>query len=286
MHTAMGLAERAFNAVPVVGGILSFFTGTAKDALTDKKFENIALQLDGLKDGLNSLANSVGEALDGLRGEMAEALEKMGAKHDQLEQFTKAFKSEQEKVNQKVQQQIKHLQEKIVEHDKKIKDHNEKIFAQQIKIEDVRGEFKDQIRTTNTNLENLRKEQQETQQDLEKYKHQIGEKTAQTEQAFEDLEADYTRRNKIIETQINDNEEQLADFQENLSNVEFQQKILTVEHQEFVETLEEQVSLTHEQKKRLDLVVEEIADIEEEFNQKITRLQKSQLDQDEKISGK
>ncbi|CAG8801781.1 24309_t:CDS:1, partial [Racocetra persica] len=283
LNTGLGLMEKGLNAIPVVGGFFSFLTGTAKDALTDKKFENLAKEISGLKEGLNSLADSVGEALDGLRGEMTEALEAMGARQDQLEQFTKAFKDEQEKLNQKFQQQIDEINETLKEHEKKIRDNAEKIFKEQIKLEDVRSEFKDQIRVTNTNLDNLRKEQEETKHDFEKYKHQINEKTAKTEQSFEDLQADYTRRNRIIETQIKDNEEQLGEFQENLANVEFQQKKLNLEHQEFAESLEEQINLSYEQRKRLDLVVNEIEDIQEEFHQKINRLQQTQLDQDEKI---
>src|SRR6185503_12245034 len=153
LHTGLGLMERGLNAVPVVGGFFSFLTGTAKDALTDKKFEEIANQIQGVKEGLNSLADAMGEALDGLRGEMAEALEAMGARQDQLEQFTKAFQAEQNKINQKVQNQIKQINEKLAEHDKKIKDNAEKIFKEQIKLEDVRSELKDQIRVTNTNIE-------------------------------------------------------------------------------------------------------------------------------------
>ncbi|CAG8568839.1 13101_t:CDS:10 [Ambispora leptoticha] len=203
LHTGLGLMERGLNAIPLVGGFFSFLTGTAKDALTDQKFEEIANQIQGVKEGLNSLADAVGEAIDGLRGEMQEALEAMGARQDQLEQFTKAFKEEQDK-------------------------------------------------------------------DFEKYKHQINEKTAKTEQAFEDLQADYTRHNKILETQIKDNEEQLSEFQENLANVESEQKKLNLEHQELAETLEEQVNLAYQQKQRLDFVVNEIEEIEEQFNQRIT----------------
>src|SRR5207248_6645645 len=144
-----------------------------------------------LEKGLENLANSVGEALDGLRGEMEEALGELGAKHDQLEQFTKAFQAEQNKVNQKVQQRIENIQDTLKEHDKKIKDNSEKIFKEQIKLQDIRSELKDQIRVTNTNIENLRKEQEETKHDFEKYKHQINEKSTKTEQAFDDLQADY-----------------------------------------------------------------------------------------------
>src|SRR6185437_12302879 len=146
--------------------------------------------------------------------------------------------AEQEKVNQQVQKNIENINETLKEHDKKIRDNAEKIFKEQIKLEDVRSELKDQIRVTNTNIDNLRKEQEETKHDFEKYKHQINEKTAKTEQAFDDLQADYTRRNKILETQIKDNEEQLGEFQEDLANVEYQQKKLSLEHQEFAETLE------------------------------------------------
>src|SRR6266498_3690685 len=90
LHTGLGVLERGLNAIPGIGGALSFLTGTAKDALTDKKFENMALEIQGVKEGLNSLRDAVGEAIDGLRGEMAEALEAMGARQDELEAFTKA----------------------------------------------------------------------------------------------------------------------------------------------------------------------------------------------------
>ncbi|CAI2183034.1 2347_t:CDS:10 [Funneliformis geosporum] len=283
LHTGLGLMERGLNALPVVGGFFSFITGTAKDALTDKKFEEMANQIQGVKEGLNSLADAVGDALDGLRGEMAEALEAMGARQDQLEQFTKAFQAEQNKVNQQVQKKIENLEETLKEHEKKIKDNSEKIFKEQIKLEDVRSEIKDQIRVTNTNIENLRQEQEEVKYDFEKYKHQINEKSAKTEQVFDDLQADYTKRNKIIETQIHDNEEQLSEFQENLSNVNFQQKKLNLDYQELAEDLEEQVNLAREQKTRLDFVVNEIDDIQEEFNQKINRITQSQLAQEEKV---
>ncbi|CAG8597910.1 9170_t:CDS:10 [Ambispora gerdemannii] len=283
LHTAIGLAERAVSSIPLIGNALSFGLGTAKDALLDAKLETLSKNIQGLKDGLENLANSTAQALDGLRGEMQEALEAMGARQDQLEQFTKAFQAEQEKVNQQVQKNIENIEETLQEHEKKIKDNSEKIFKEQIKLEDVRGELKDQIRVTNTNLDNLRKEQSETKQDFEKYKHQINEKTVKTEQAFEDLQADYTRHNKILETQIKDNEEQLSEFQENLANVEYEQKKLNLEHQELAETLEEQVNLAREQKNRLDLVVNEIEEIEEEFNQRISKIQREQLEQEEKI---
>ncbi|CAG8840665.1 8600_t:CDS:2 [Gigaspora margarita] len=283
LHTAIGLAERAVSSIPLIGKALSFGLGTAKDALLDAKLETLSKNIQGLKDGLENLANSTAQALDGLRGEMEEALGELGARQDQLEQFTKAFQAKQENVNQQVQKNIENINENLKEHEKKINDNAQKIFKEQIKLEDVRSEFKDQIRITNTNLDNLRKEQEETKHDFEKYKHQINEKTVKTEQAFEDLQSDYTRRNKIIETQIKDNEEQLGEFQENLANVEFQQKKLNLEHQEFAESLEEQINLSYEQRKRLDLVVNEIEDIQEEFNTKINRLQQSQLDQDEKI---
>jgi len=283
LHTGLGVLERGLNAIPLVGGFMSFLTGTAKDALTDKKFEDMAKEISGVKEGLNSLRDAVGEALDGLRGEMAEALEAMGARQDQLEQFTKAFQAEQNKINQKVQKQIEKIEETLKEHEKKIKDNSEKIFKEQIKLQDVRSELKDQIRMTNTNVENLRKEQEETKHDFEKYKHQINEKTAKTEQAFDDLQADYTRRNKIFETQIHDNEEQLGEFQENLANVGFQQKKMNLDYQQLAEDMEEQANFAREQKVRLDFVVNEIDEIHEEFNAKINRITQSQLEQEEKV---
>ena len=38
LHTGLGLAERALNSIPFVGGFFSFLTGTAKDALTDQNY--------------------------------------------------------------------------------------------------------------------------------------------------------------------------------------------------------------------------------------------------------
>lgn len=245
--------------------------------------DELASRMDGFEKGLESLANHMGKALDGLRGEMQEALEGMGAEMNEIKECLAEFTKAQSRVNEKVQQQIKQIHDKLKDHDKDIQDNKEKTFKQAVKLDDVRNELKDQIRMTNTNVENLRKEQAETKNDFEKYKHQINEKTAKTEQAFDDLQSDYTRRNKIIETQINDNYEQLGEFQEDLANVEYQQKKLNQDYQEMSETLEEQVSLAYEQKRRLDTVVNEIDEIHEEFNAKINRLTQSQLEQDEKI---
>jgi chromosome segregation ATPase len=59
--------------------------------------------------------------------------------------------------------------------------------------------------------------------------------------------------------------------------------MLNLQHQEFAESLEEQINLAREQKNRLDLVAHEVEEIQEEFHQKLDRITKSQIEQDEKV---
>lgn len=112
-----------------------------------------------------------------------------------------------------------------------------------MKLNSLRDEFKDQIKETKVEIKNLRQEQEELAQDQEKFKAKVEERSARTEQAFEDLESDYTRRNKIIDTKIAENEERLDDYAEGLVNVEYQQKMMNVQQEEILEELETQNDL-------------------------------------------
>ena len=50
----MGVAEKAVSSIPLVGNLLSFGLGTAKDALLDAKIEDLSKNIEGL----DNLANS------------------------------------------------------------------------------------------------------------------------------------------------------------------------------------------------------------------------------------
>ena len=157
MHTALGITEKAVNAIPFIGGALSFFFGTGKDALLDAKIEELSTNIGKLQEGLQSLADSVGQALNSLQEEMRRGFEELGARQDQLEGMMVAFAQEQDKINRGIQQKISDIQDKLTEHEKKLQVHRDQIFSNQIKIEDTKAELKDKIRVAETNLENFRK---------------------------------------------------------------------------------------------------------------------------------
>ena len=209
----------------------------------DQKLEALSTNINLVKEGLETLADATGKALEGLRGEMEKGLAELGARQDQLEGMQQAFAEAQGKINAHLQSQIDELKQKTDKLERDTEKNKESIWREQMKLNSLRDEFKDQIKETKVEIKNLQKEQEELAQDQEKFKAKVEERSARTEQAFEDLESDYTRRNKIIDTKIAENEERLDDYAEGLANVEYQQKMMNVQQEEILEELETQNDL-------------------------------------------
>jgi len=209
----------------------------------DQKLEALSTNINLVKEGLETLADATGKALEGLRGEMEKGLAELGARQDQLEGMQQAFAEAQGKINAHLQSQIDELKQKTDKLERDTEKNKESIWQEQMKLNSLRDEFKDQIKETKVEIKNLQKEQEELAQDQEKFKAKVEERSARTEQAFEDLESDYTRRNKIIDTKIAENEERLDDYAEGLANVEYQQKVMNVQQEEILEELETQNDL-------------------------------------------
>src|SRR2546421_559810 len=100
-------------------------------------------------------------------------------------------------------------------------------------------EIKDKIKINQTNLENLREEKNELSDNFDRYKSQIDQKTAETQQVLEDTQAEYERKTKIIEAQIKDNEETLEEFSEELINTQREQARQRIQQEEIIENLQE-----------------------------------------------
>lgn len=78
----------------------------------DRKLEALSTNINLVKEGLETLADATGKALEGLRGEMEKGLAELGARQDQLEGMQQAFAEAQGKINAHLQSQVDELKQK------------------------------------------------------------------------------------------------------------------------------------------------------------------------------
>ncbi|CAG8669057.1 810_t:CDS:2, partial [Ambispora gerdemannii] len=166
----------------------------------------------------------------------------------------------------------KEVNERFEEQEQKILANKRKIEEERIKREQEIKEVKDNIKLTNTNLENLRKEKEQIEDEFITYKSQINQQTAETQQTFEDSQAEYERRTKIIEAQIEDNQEVIEEFNEQLTNVQNEQAHQRVQQEEMLEELAETNDLLFTQQHKLNLVANQMEEIQEEVHERMDKL--------------
>ncbi|CAG8551176.1 383_t:CDS:2 [Paraglomus brasilianum] len=199
-------------------------------------------EMQGIKSELEGALKQQGEKFDeeirkqdakiaALSGEQKrQAEETKRALQKQKQQLEQAINEVEEKLMQahnKLEKELdefkNQVNERFEECEKKILENKRRIEEERIKREEEIREVKDKIKFTNTNLENLRKEKEELADEQLRFKNQIDQKTVQTQQSFEDLEAEYQCKTKILEAQIEDNQETIEEFNEQLNNFQREQ---------------------------------------------------------------
>ncbi|WNE40953.1 MAG: Chromosome partition protein Smc [Mycoplasmataceae bacterium] len=217
-------------------------TGTFKDFLDggDSEFD-WSTEIGDLKNGLagaKAEIESQGKALrgemQGIKSELQNELQQQGQKFEQeikaldakIANATGEIKIQLEQEKQERQRQVQQLQVAInqvseelnrvenklteaindlrEEVNERFAQHEQKILDNKRKIEEEIRETHSKIKLTNTNLENLRQEKSQLEDEFLNYKSTIDRKTAETEQLFEDSQAEYERRTRIIETKMAD----------------------------------------------------------------------------------
>ncbi|WNE40635.1 MAG: Major outer membrane lipoprotein Lpp [Mycoplasmataceae bacterium] len=277
--------------------------------------DNIGDLQDGLNNVQNQLESqgkALQGAIDGVKSELQGQLQQQGAKFDQeiqnldakiataqgenlrkfeeqkrelqkqkaelteaINEVERKLTEAQHKLKQELDEFRNEVNERFAQHEQKILDNKRKIEEERLQREEEIRETNSKIKLTNTNLENLRQEKSQLEDEFLNYKSAIDRKTAETEQAVEDLEAEYSRKSKIIETKLADNEELLNEFKDELLNVQREQAQSKLEREEILEELAEQSDLLHFQKHQLNLVSQQMEDISEEINERMSKVEKN-----------
>ncbi|CAG8455339.1 12945_t:CDS:2 [Ambispora gerdemannii] len=209
-----------------------------------KRIEEEKKQRQAQYQELKSSINEVTENLNRVESKLTEALQD--------------FKSE---VNERFEQQ-----------ERKILANKQRIEEERRKREAEIQEINSKIKVTSTNLENLRQEKEELSDNFDKYKSQIDQKTAETQQVLEDTQAEYERKTAILETQIKDNEEIINEFQEDLTTVRNEQAKQRLQQEEILEELQETNDILFAQQRKLNLVADQMNDIQEEVHERMDKL--------------
>src|SRR6185369_13070023 len=131
------------------------------------------------------------------------------------------------------------VNERFEEQEQKIIANKRKIEEERIKREEEIREVQDKIKLSHTNLENLRKEKEQLEDEFINYQSQINQQTTETQQSFEDAQAEFDRRTRIVEAQIEDNQETLEEFNEQLDNVRNEQSFQREQQEQILEELQE-----------------------------------------------
>ena len=232
------------------------------------KFDQEIKELDA------RIATATGQLKADLEKEKKEREEQKRQLQTAITQVNEELNRVENKLTEAINDLRNEVNEKFARHEQKILDNKRKIEEERIQREEEIRETHSKIKLTNTNLENLRKEKSQLEDDFLNYKASINQKTADTQQNVEDLEAEYQRKTKILETKIKDNEELLEEFKDDLLNVKHEQAQQKVVQQEILEELAEQSDLFHFQKHQINLVAQQMEDISEEIHERMGKIGK------------
>jgi len=288
-------------------GLLKRGIGTAKDLQSGLDIGSLSTDIGNLKGNLNNVKNEMeaqGKALqgaiDGVKSELEGQLKQQGDKlaeeinqlENKLDQESQERKKELQKQKEQLESQIQEVIEKFSQAQRKLKQELEdfkaevderfthaerKIAENKRKIEEERVKREEEIHNANskinltqTNLENLREEKEELQNNFAKYQSTINQQTAETQQAFEDLEADYQHNKGVLDARIRTQEEILEEQQEDLAEVRHEQKNIRQDIHNITEDLETQADLIFQSQRKLDLVANQMEEIAQETHEKLT----------------
>lgn len=197
-----------------------------------------------------------------VRGEMQSAINKV---NDNLNRVENQLRKELDEFRNEVNERFAQQEQKILNNKRKIEE-------ERLQREEEIRETHSKIKLTNTNLENLRQEKSQLEDEFLNYKSSINQKTADTQQTVEDLEAEYQRKTKILEAKIEDNQEQLEEFNEQLTNTQREQAQSRLERQEIFEELQEQSDLLHFQKHQTNLVAQQMEEVSDEIHERMNKI--------------
>jgi DNA repair exonuclease SbcCD ATPase subunit len=223
------------------------------------------------------LANATGENKEKIEKEVRERKKEIAKVRGEMQRAINEVTENLNRVQTQLQKELNDFRNEVNE---RFSEQEQKILNNKRKIEDERRDREEEIRETHskiklttTNLENLRKEKSQLEDEFLNYKSQINQKTADTQQSFEDLEAEHNRKTKILEAKIEDNQEQLEEFSEQLDNVHREQARQKAEQEEILEELEETNETLFIQQHKLNLVSQQMEDVTEELHQRMDEVQ-------------
>ncbi|WNE40138.1 MAG: Major outer membrane lipoprotein Lpp [Mycoplasmataceae bacterium] len=232
------------------------------------KFEQEIKNLDA------KIANATGEIKIQLEQEKKERERQIQQLQVAINQVSDELNRVENKLTEAINDLREEVNERFTQHEQKILDNKRKIQEEKLAREEEIREVNSNIKLTNTNLENLRQEKSQLEDEFLNYKSTIDRKTAETDQLLEDTQVEHERRTRIIETKMSDQENLLQDFQDNLLNVQNEQAQAKLEREEILEELAEQSDLLHFQKHQLNLVAQQMEDISEEINERMSKVEK------------
>jgi len=268
--------------------------GGLKDGLNnvkaDMEAQGKALQgaIDGVKSELEGQLKQQGDKLaEEIKQQDAKIANLEGKQRRQAEEQKKALQRQKEELESQIQdainkfsqaqkklkQELEDFKEEVNERfthaERKIAENKRKLEEERIKREEEIKDANSKINLTQTNLENLREEKEELQNNFAKYQANINNQTADTQQAFADLETDYQHNKGVLDARIRTQEEILEEQEEDLAEFRQQQKQVRLEIHNITEDLETQTDLIFQQQRKLNLVSEQMEEIAQETHEKL-----------------
>jgi outer membrane murein-binding lipoprotein Lpp len=247
------------------------------DAVKSELQESLKQQKEKTDQDIKNLDAKIA-TLSGEQKKQAEEQKKELKK--QKEELTSAINEVESKLTEAQNKLRKELDDFRNEVNERFEQQEQKILNNKRKIEDERRNREEEIRETHskiklttTNIENLRKEKAQLEDDFLNYKASINQQTADTQQAFEDAEAEFDRRTRIVETKIEDNQEQLEEFNEQLINTQREQAFQRTQQEQIWEELQETNDILSFQQQKLSLVAERMEDINEDIHERMDNIQ-------------
>ncbi|RHZ36541.1 LPP leucine zipper domain-containing protein [endosymbiont GvMRE of Glomus versiforme] len=279
--------------------------GKAQKGIADVN-EKVDAQGKAMDDGFNKLEGKLQSTKSELEGKLSSQGEEIGnlkSQGQRLESSLNNLSQAHSEFKAEVNQQFEEVNERVDSAEVKITKNARDILEEKLEREAIDNELRDKIKVNKIQLNNLKEEQEELKEDFQRYQTKTDRKLEEVHQEIENTQEEFThqlkiqetkiqmeieetrdefeRANNLINTKINQTQEILEEYEEEVENIRHDQKRLNVEFQELTDDVEEQFELIHQQTRKLDLVAEQMGEIAEETNRRMDNLENTIFDIEE-----